>query len=701
MDLQQKLFTFFHDNRGLPFRSIAVFNWLLEAALMGSILILILVLARRFLRRKVGSRMILFCWLLVAARLLLPVALPNRAMNELRPTLSTDEAARPVADQIRVRVRDAMFDYGTLPMRQAEDTKDTGYSLRNIVFDLSCYTSYGWTGKWALIAYVSVSGALLLAFIAQNLRFRRQMRKNRVDSLYPEETARYEAICRRYGVQPVPVSYVDPLATPCVWGVLHPQIALPLTLRPEELDSVLAHEVCHLRAGDTRWALLRILCLAAHWFNPLVWLAARLSRLDAEMACDERVTSGMDPDERLRYAGTLVLSVARRGAPGLAVTASGMSMNGRQMKQRLRSIVACERIQRRVCTVFLLLAMLATFLSFGTAESYEESYDMALDKAQYNFLMDDPYGAGLPDTGAAPVGKRVISTEGDAIGYARDILVDGGLLPGLSFMPHVSHENGLWITAGSGDGFEGGSWVLCFADDGNVLGFNSVLPGQERRDYPFEVGQSITDHMTEVMNFFFRQVPADAPHASIEARGDQYTLETRFYRGQCLDADGNVTAQFEAPLGNAYTRLTYFLNLYALAGSGLQPLVTSALSGMDLPITVPDPAPTTPPFALIVRDGIALVAINDGAELPERLSKANVSAETALRAGIAAVQTQKGVTDEMLAACQLHYSITESDGSYRYWNMTLWHDEDHRWDVCIDAVTGKVVEVMDQDDGNG
>ena len=123
MDLQQKLFTFFHDNRGLPFRSIAVFNWLLEAALMGSILILILVLARRFLRRKVGSRMILFCWLLVAARLLLPVALPNRAMNELRPTLSTDEAARPVADQIRVRVRDAMFDYGTLPMRQAEDTR--------------------------------------------------------------------------------------------------------------------------------------------------------------------------------------------------------------------------------------------------------------------------------------------------------------------------------------------------------------------------------------------------------------------------------------------------------------------------------------------------------------------------------------------------------------------------------------------------
>ena len=120
MDLQQKLFTSFHDNRGLPFRSIAVFNWLLEAALMGSILILILVLARRFLRRKVGSRMILFCWLLVAARLLLPVALPNRAMNELRPTLSTDEAARPVADQIRVRVRDAMFDYGTLPMRQAD-----------------------------------------------------------------------------------------------------------------------------------------------------------------------------------------------------------------------------------------------------------------------------------------------------------------------------------------------------------------------------------------------------------------------------------------------------------------------------------------------------------------------------------------------------------------------------------------------------
>ena len=483
--------------------------------------------------------------------------------------------------------------------------------------------------------------------------------------------------------------------------MLHPQIALPLTLRPEELDSVLAHEVCHLRAGDTRWALLRILCLAAHWFNPLVWLAARLSRLDAEMACDDRVTSGMDPDERLRYAGTLVLSVARRGAPGLAVTASGMSMNGRQMKQRLRSIVASERIQRRVCTVFLLLAMLATFLSFGTAESHEESYDMALDKAQYNFLMDDPYGAGLPDTGAAPVEKRVISTEGDAIGYALDILVDGGLLLGLSSLPHVSHENGVWIAAGSGDGFDGGSWVLCFADDGNVLGFNSVLPGQERRDYPFEVRQSITDHMTEVMDFFFRQVPADAPHASIESRGDQYTLETRFYGGQCLDADGNITALFEAPLGGAYTRLTYFFNLYALDGSSLQPLVANALNGMDLPIAVPNPAPTAAPFALLLSDKIALVALDDNEEQPWRPTEADIPAETALRAGIAAAKAQKGVTDELLSGCQLHYGIVEYDDGSRYWNMSLWHDENQHWDIRIDAATGEVLDVWDQDDGNG
>ena len=55
MDLSQRVFNFFHDNKGLPFRSMTVFNFLLEATLCGALLVLLVLLVRWLLRRKLGS----------------------------------------------------------------------------------------------------------------------------------------------------------------------------------------------------------------------------------------------------------------------------------------------------------------------------------------------------------------------------------------------------------------------------------------------------------------------------------------------------------------------------------------------------------------------------------------------------------------------------------------------------------------------
>ena len=48
--------------------------------------------------------------------------------------------------------------------------------------------------------------------------------------------------------------------------------------------------------------------MAVHWFNPLVWLGARLSRVDGEMACDDRVTAKLQDIDRLAYACLLYTS---------------------------------------------------------------------------------------------------------------------------------------------------------------------------------------------------------------------------------------------------------------------------------------------------------------------------------------------------------------------------------------------------------
>ena len=74
-------------------RSVTFYNFLLEATLTGSILILLLLLARVTIGKRISRLAVYAAWLLVAVRLLLPFSFPNPLMNELRPRLSGNYAA--------------------------------------------------------------------------------------------------------------------------------------------------------------------------------------------------------------------------------------------------------------------------------------------------------------------------------------------------------------------------------------------------------------------------------------------------------------------------------------------------------------------------------------------------------------------------------------------------------------------------------
>ena len=96
---------------------------------------------------------------------------------------------------------------------------------------------------------------------------------------------------------------------PAVVGVIAPRIVTPRDFAerysPGEQALVLAHERAHIARQDSRLnglcAIVQCLC----WFNPLVHLAARLMRIDQELACDEAVVRRF-PGARRAYAEVLV-----------------------------------------------------------------------------------------------------------------------------------------------------------------------------------------------------------------------------------------------------------------------------------------------------------------------------------------------------------------------------------------------------------
>ena len=67
------------------------------------------------------------------------------------------------------------------------------------------------------------------------------------------------------------VRYVDGIRTPMVFGILRPQIYLPMEMKPEFYDCVLQHERIHLHRRDYLWKILTYLISIVHWMNPVVW----------------------------------------------------------------------------------------------------------------------------------------------------------------------------------------------------------------------------------------------------------------------------------------------------------------------------------------------------------------------------------------------------------------------------------------------
>ena len=121
--------------------------------------------------------------------------------------------------------------------------------------------------------------------------------------------------------------------SPFVFGVVKPNIYLPMHMDEGTAAYVIAHEHAHLARRDHWWKVLGYLVLALHWFNPLVWVAYILFCRDIELACDEKVVKGLDGAARADYSQAL-LSCA---APKRAVAACPLAFGEGNIKTRVKS----------------------------------------------------------------------------------------------------------------------------------------------------------------------------------------------------------------------------------------------------------------------------------------------------------------------------------------------------------------------------
>ena len=150
---------------------------------------------------------------------------------------------------------------------------------------------------------------------------------------------------------------------PGVFGIVRPVLVMPRgiaeRLSAEQLDAIVAHELCHLERRDNLTAALHMLVEALFWFHPAVWwLGARLIE-ERERACDEAVLEAKR--QPLAYAEG-ILNVCKFYVEAPLSCVAGVT--GSELKQRIARILSGQGVRKLDLRRKALLA-LACLLAVG------------------------------------------------------------------------------------------------------------------------------------------------------------------------------------------------------------------------------------------------------------------------------------------------------------------------------------------------
>ena len=297
-----------------------LFSAVLNMSMTGSIVILLVMLARHILKPapKIFSYAL---WAVVLFRLLCPVALtgPVSVLNVLKPEGQAATEATSVIYFIPVERNensDAPFvsaeNPSAAPVPQSEPVGHTKPDIMQSV-------SYVW---------ITGTGLMLLYSVIQYFRLRQKL----VGAI-PYNRNVYCA------------DYID---TPFVMGIFNPKIYLPFDVPVNERKYIIAHEQHHIARFDHILKLLAYVTLCIHWFNPLAWVAFLLAGRDMEMSCDEAVIRKLGSQIRAAYSASLLrLATHKKIIAGMPLAfgegdTKGRIMNMARWKQpRLWVSMAC------------------------------------------------------------------------------------------------------------------------------------------------------------------------------------------------------------------------------------------------------------------------------------------------------------------------------------------------------------------------
>lgn len=340
-----------------------------EMSLTGAYVAVVVLLLRLALRNRAPRQAVCLLWLIVFARLLLPISLESpfsavpQALTDVpaSQTMGLDDTTsqgQPAGTGEDTTVPPESVSNApsggpiTQPVNPGTAIQNPGQTVQT---PNQTAASFPWQ---ALVSGVWLAGVLAMAGYAliSYLLLRRRL---------------FDAVRASDGAWEHPG-----LSTPFLLGVVRPRIYLPAHLPSKARFFVLAHERTHLRRLDHIIKPVCWLALSLHWFNPAAWLAFFLLSRDLEVACDQSVVRRLGSQVKADYSAAL-LSVA---APRRFPTPCPLAFGGNNAKERIQSVLNYKKPTLWILVV-VVIAVISAAVCLLTDPMAEQPGPDATDSA--------------------------------------------------------------------------------------------------------------------------------------------------------------------------------------------------------------------------------------------------------------------------------------------------------------------------------
>jgi beta-lactamase regulating signal transducer with metallopeptidase domain len=320
--------------------TVPLFESMIAVSVSTSAVIFLLFLMRRVLEKRFSAKWVCFLWLVLAARLLIPLSFPM-----ILPTFRAEFIEDPSLS--------ATFSPtgNSAPALDGKALPKTGSSIQN---GKGAKTFPSKDGRRILASFWLAGAALLLAghSVGYLLFWRKAGKLSRPEG-NPDLLALFRSVRSEEGVKSgVKIWRSDSVSGPMITGLFRPVLFLPdRKFRKEEMEPILRHELIHWKRGDLWFHFLLLLDCSVHWFNPLVWMMSHRAKEEMELACDSEVVRNKDCEYRKSY-GEILLSAAGAGRQeGLSF--SGLSAGAKTMRRRFRNLFTPRKRRRGTAALFL------------------------------------------------------------------------------------------------------------------------------------------------------------------------------------------------------------------------------------------------------------------------------------------------------------------------------------------------------------